>query len=212
MIIYTNRKRKEYHGYYLYVLELEQGKYYVGLSHDVKKRFKRHKQGEGAKWTQIYKPVKITLCQSTGFSSYEKAGPIEDDKTLELMEKYGRQNVRGGKYCAVEQDLLDQIMGKDLCDAVDNNLVKHIVKKKKNKKKNKVYPKSNIKEYSRENYTIKEYNGELNNANKMISQSMIIRGKIVRTWIDHDNETIWVSKYDMKTYGNILIKRLKGKK
>ncbi len=214
--IYKQKQKKERdHSYYVYVLELEQGKYYVGLSHSAKKRFKRHKQGKGAKWTQIYKPIRIIYCQSTGYTSYEKAGPFEDDKTLELMEKYGRDNVRGGRYCAVEQSKLDLIMGTELCDKVDNHKVEHISKKNKGKKNkgknNKVYPKSRIKDYCREDYSIKLFDKELANTCEMISQSIIIKGHIVHSWIDHKQKTIWVSNSDMKRYGTTLIMRLKGK-
>ena len=47
----SNYYHKKIYYFRLYVLELEQGKYYVGLSHNVDKRFKMHKDGEGAEFT-----------------------------------------------------------------------------------------------------------------------------------------------------------------
>lgn len=119
MIIYINQKKKKYRGYYYYILQLEQGKYYVGLTHNVDKRLKRHKEGTGAEWTKLYKPIKILTCKETGSYSYREAGQVEDQMTIKFMKRYGRENVRGGKYCAVDQEVLDQLMGKELCEKID---------------------------------------------------------------------------------------------
>ena len=39
----------------IYVLELEQGKYYVGKTNHTFQRFNQHVTGDGAKWTKEYK-------------------------------------------------------------------------------------------------------------------------------------------------------------
>jgi predicted GIY-YIG superfamily endonuclease len=38
----------------VYVLQLEDGKYYVGKTADLPKRFKEHREGNGAAWTINY--------------------------------------------------------------------------------------------------------------------------------------------------------------
>ena len=43
----------------IYILQLEQGKYYVGKASDVLKRYKDHQNGTGAAWTSLYKPISI---------------------------------------------------------------------------------------------------------------------------------------------------------
>jgi len=76
----------------IYVLALNNGKYYVGKSDDVNRRLRVHQSGNGSVWTRIHKPIKILQIK-------KNAGKFDEDSTtLELMEKYGIQNVRGGTY------------------------------------------------------------------------------------------------------------------
>lgn len=85
---------------YLYVLELEGGKYYVGITNNVQRRVEQHKRGEGAEWTKKYKMVKLAEAR-------EMLHPTEEDaKTKELMSTYGIENVRGGAYtsCIMRED------------------------------------------------------------------------------------------------------------
>jgi predicted GIY-YIG superfamily endonuclease len=80
----------------LYVLELTGGKYYVGKSADVSKRFDQHKSGTGSAWTRLHKPVRILETRPLT-STYD-----ETNVTKDLMKKYGVSNVRGGAYTAVD--------------------------------------------------------------------------------------------------------------
>ena len=43
----------------VYVLELENKKYYVGKTTNFDERFKQHKNGVGSFWTKKYKPIKV---------------------------------------------------------------------------------------------------------------------------------------------------------
>jgi hypothetical protein len=77
----------------LYVLQLEGGKYYVGRTDDMSRRYAEHKSGKGSEWTKLHKPVKILETHDS---------KTEDDETRLtkfLMNKYGVDNVRGGAYC-----------------------------------------------------------------------------------------------------------------
>ena len=40
-------------------LKLDEEKYYVGKSNNVKKRYKEHITGNGSAWTRMYKPISI---------------------------------------------------------------------------------------------------------------------------------------------------------
>lgn len=80
----------------LYVLQLSGGKYYVGKTTDVFKRFEQHKNGNGSAWTKLYAPVKIL--ESRPITSPHD----ETNATKDLMKKYGIENVRGGAYTAVD--------------------------------------------------------------------------------------------------------------
>lgn len=98
----------------IYVLELVEGKFYVGRSatHEgVQKRIAQHKQGHGALWTNKYPFVRLV-------SVVEQACPFyEDAITLREMHLHGVDNVRGGTYSQVklpryQLDVIeDQILG-----------------------------------------------------------------------------------------------------
>ncbi len=45
--------------YYVYLLLTEDNTLYCGFTDDIEKRFNAHKNGEGAKYTRVHKPVKI---------------------------------------------------------------------------------------------------------------------------------------------------------
>lgn len=77
---------------YIYVLQLEHNKYYVGRAADPEKRFEQHVIGKGARWTRRHKPLEI-------IETYPTNSRFDEDKTTkEYMAKYGIENVRGGSY------------------------------------------------------------------------------------------------------------------
>lgn len=47
--------------YEVYMLRCENGSLYTGIARDSFERFEKHKNGKGAKYTRIFKPVKIEL-------------------------------------------------------------------------------------------------------------------------------------------------------
>ena len=79
----------------IYVLKLERGKYYVGLTKNDFQRLDQHRDGYGAAWTKKYEPLSIVSVQSGLRAS------AENRITLETMKKYGVRNVRGGDWCKV---------------------------------------------------------------------------------------------------------------
>ena len=82
----------------LYVLELEGGKYYVGQTKNLQKRFQEHVDGAGSVWTRKYAPLAIA-------SSVALDGVLHEDRvTKELMLQHGIDNVRGGSYCRINLD------------------------------------------------------------------------------------------------------------
>ena len=61
------------------------------------------------------------------------------------MFKYGKDNVRGGKYVAVEQTVIDELLGEDLCNKIDQRFRTITVKQLRNKEKdNKIKTNINI--------------------------------------------------------------------
>jgi hypothetical protein len=80
---------------YVYVLRLQNNRYYVGYSSEVETRIASHFLGNGAKWTQKYKPLEVV-------SVKPGRQMLEDVTTIALMATHGFENVRGGKYCKVD--------------------------------------------------------------------------------------------------------------
>ncbi len=84
--------------FYIYVLECENNKFYIGKSSNPSFRLEKHFNCEGSSWTKRYKPIKvIELIQSTD--------SLDEDKiTKKYMMKFSIQNVRGGSYTKFELD------------------------------------------------------------------------------------------------------------
>jgi len=80
----------------VYVLKLENDKYYVGITYNFNLRYAQHECGAGAKWTRRHSPVSV-------LEIIPNASPeLETVKTKEYMEKYGWQNVRGAFWCKMD--------------------------------------------------------------------------------------------------------------
>jgi len=76
----------------IYVLRLEGGRYYVGKTENLMKRYQEHLNGSGSAWTSKYLPTSL-------IESKEGASPFEEDAYVKkYMAKYGIDNVRGGSY------------------------------------------------------------------------------------------------------------------
>ncbi|MFE7720123.1 GIY-YIG nuclease family protein [Nocardia rhizosphaerihabitans] len=84
---------------WLYVLRLEEGKYYVGMSRDVDRRFKRHSKGKGAAWTRQFKPIEVIRRVDTKLTDEYEVAVLENELTFDMAIQHGLDNVRGGGYC-----------------------------------------------------------------------------------------------------------------
>ena len=78
----------------IYTIKLQCGKYYVGRSNIPEQRILEHFRTGGSEWTRMFRPIQII--------SQVKGDPYDEEKyTLQAMERYGVDNVRGGSYCKV---------------------------------------------------------------------------------------------------------------
>jgi phage/plasmid-associated DNA primase/predicted GIY-YIG superfamily endonuclease len=92
----------------IYILQLEDKKYYVGRSNIPKQRILKHFQVDGSEWTKLYTPINI-ITQFSG-NNFD-----EEKHTLIYMKKYGIDNVRGGSFCKIvlsnsEKNIITQMI------------------------------------------------------------------------------------------------------
>lgn len=97
----------------VYVLELDQGKFYVGRTDDLDRRLDQHRSGKGSAWTKMYKMIGVLETYETGSRFYE------DMITKEMMFKHGIDNVRGGSYPLVVSDNQYQFISREIHGAND---------------------------------------------------------------------------------------------
>jgi predicted GIY-YIG superfamily endonuclease len=84
---------------YIYVLQLENRKYYVGQSNDLERRLKDHYSAtRGSEWTRLHRPIGFIKVIPTGFHDPKMAMKYENEVTFECIKEYGWSNVRGGDY------------------------------------------------------------------------------------------------------------------
>jgi predicted GIY-YIG superfamily endonuclease len=102
MISFKNHKRTTIRRFWLYVIALEQGKYYVGITarKDPYIRLRQHGGPHGARWTHKYKPLKplqILRLEKLGALSLQRAEQCEQAVFEEYRKQFGLRNVRGGR-------------------------------------------------------------------------------------------------------------------
>ena len=83
---------------FIYILPLEDNKFYIGKTENPQCRLNNHFNFNGAAWTKKYKPIKV-LKIIPDCNNFD-----EDRYTKEYMSKKGINNVRGGTYCKIKLD------------------------------------------------------------------------------------------------------------
>lgn len=90
---------------FIYALQLEHGKYYIGKTNNPQFRLENHFNSNGSEWTKLYKPIRIVELRPN-CDNYD-----EDKITKQYMDKYGINNVRGGSFVSVmlEKSVIDTL-------------------------------------------------------------------------------------------------------
>jgi predicted GIY-YIG superfamily endonuclease len=96
----------------IYILELAQGRVYVGHSGDVRRRIQQHMAGQGAAFTKAFPPTGVILPRLGCVTGSPEAA--ERDETLRYMFLRDIQLIRGWRYVQV------QLSEKDQQDAEEN--------------------------------------------------------------------------------------------
>ena len=83
---------------YIYAIKLEKGKYYIGKTSNPHFRLQSHFDSNGSSWTKKYEPLKV-------IEILPNCDDYDEDKiTMQYMDKYGINNVRGGSFVSVKLD------------------------------------------------------------------------------------------------------------
>lgn len=87
---------------FVYVLELEDKRYYVGIAEDIGLRLWTHFRGKGtgSAWTKKYNPLKVIHCSQVVPNTRKKAEIIENECTLRIAKLVGFSKVRGAAFSA----------------------------------------------------------------------------------------------------------------
>jgi len=80
----------------IYVLALENDRYYVGITMNLNQRLAQHWQGQGSLWTKKFKPQFVLSVKYPATSQDEK------EVTLQMMRIYGWENVRGSGWSKID--------------------------------------------------------------------------------------------------------------
>ena len=95
----------------IYILKLKEGKYYIGKTNNIEKRWNEHITGNGSGFTKKYKPISL-------IKTIKSISHFDEDKYVkEYMSKFGIDNVRGGTYSNIDLD--------DNCIAVLEKEIRH---------------------------------------------------------------------------------------
>lgn len=108
----------EFDDYKLYVLALNEGKFYVGITKEIERRLAEHKSGIGARYTSYYKPIGVVYRQNLKTRYKKEAERQEHILTIQLMKKYGVDRVRGAEYCQISTDKVIQAMAPSLYKSI----------------------------------------------------------------------------------------------
>ena len=109
----------------LYLLELENDKYYVGQTDDPDFRFQEHLSGKGAKWTRKHRPTHLLLTKDISVETAAEALLYENWLTMHYMELFGWENFRGGDYVVVESYRLRERIAY-IYDFAQNKIINYI--------------------------------------------------------------------------------------
>jgi hypothetical protein len=102
----------------IYTIECENGRYYVGKTTDLPRRWKEHIDGIGSSWTKLHKPIRILhafACTSVH---------DEEITTIDMMRSKGIENVRGNIYIQTDLPAHQMQTLKERLLAIENSCFK----------------------------------------------------------------------------------------
>ncbi len=99
----------------IYTLRLDNNKYYVGKSDNIKNRIKLHRINKGSYWTKKYSVIEQVPNITSDYGPFREL--IE---TLECINRYGIENVRGSMFTQFNLPDKDKMKAAELyCEMYD---------------------------------------------------------------------------------------------
>ena len=99
---------------YIYAIKLKKEKYYIGKTTNPQFRLQSHFDSNGSSWTKKYKPLQV-------IEIIPNCDDYDEDKiTMQYMDKYGIDNVRGGSFVSVKLDKSTIDTLKKMSDGTNN--------------------------------------------------------------------------------------------
>ena len=83
---------------FIYLLELENDKYYVGYSRSLQTALKKHEKGTASYWTRINRPIRLLKYQEVVFENGIPNIDMVNEWVLQCGAEHGYENVRGGSF------------------------------------------------------------------------------------------------------------------
>lgn len=99
---------------FVYILKLQEEKYYIGKTNNPKFRLESHFNYSGSEWTKKYNPIQV-------IKIIPNCDDFDEDKyTKQYMSLKGINNVRGGSYTKIKLDEQEiKLLKKELASASD---------------------------------------------------------------------------------------------
>ena len=79
----------------VYALLCENESFYIGVTHNLKRRWMEHQSGEGARWTQLHKPIEIIHYEE--YESRDAAYKREKELKTGFGRKWLKRNYSAGR-------------------------------------------------------------------------------------------------------------------
>jgi hypothetical protein len=162
----------------IYIIRLEQNKYYIGEAINLEKRLNEHAEGKISSYTLKYKPINIKKI-------IPDSNPKHLDKYIvKYMSKYGMNSVRGGSF-------ENEILNKEQIQYLINNGVK--VEKQETKQ-------SGISLQEQQMLEQKKYREEIMQQPEQVMQrrrpESTFKQDVLRIPIRNANGTCWICGLD----------------
>lgn len=93
----TTLKNDRNRGIFLYILELQNDKYYVGITNLPEKRFSTDRKGKTSKFVRDNLPIVDIHYEQLRTTKRYIALKLETEKTVDLIIEFGIENVFGGE-------------------------------------------------------------------------------------------------------------------